>query len=424
MSARQTWAEFVGRHGERLLYTRGGAAYSDRTTLGEAETESFLQRLAAGDADVQFLARLLYLARPHVQSFFRNSLPGLLRGASHVTTGRIEISERGVRGKVVWPSTLHLQSSGRGHAGTFVIRRSEKSSDALENQLLRLYLIQVATATAAATRLVGTGEVPRSIDEIRRLAETGLREAAIRNVTSVLRATSIMRTRAKRHRNRHYGELATLQHEFDQVISYGKWDATVALASMGWLEPLSDDDLFELYILVLVLDILSDEMGFGPPDSYGLLRSGRAEVAQFFREVDGTRALVHFDQGPSKAFSFREGRYQTTLESYSGISGPEHRPDISIRFVTSGGVERNVLIEAKMTSNPDYMRESVYKCFGYLYDFADLWDETPGQRPKIILVFPEGVSPTPRSDTAGDELAITSATDRSRLAALIASVAP
>ena len=418
---RQAWAGFVGSRGERYLYTRGGAAYSEELALGEAETASFLSRLAAADVDVRFLSRLLYLARPRVQTFFRRLLPGLLRGASHVTTGKVDVSERGVRGKVLWPATLRLRSSGRGHEGTFVVRRAEKSSDVPENQLLRLYLTQVSLAASVATKLIGSGEVPMTIEEIRRLADGGLKEAPMRAVTPSPRANTWMHARAARHRDSRYAELSFLQREFDQVISYSRWDAVVALTSTGWFEPISDDDLFELYLLVLVLDILSDELGFGPPVSYGLLRSGRAEVAQFYRSADDARAVVYFDQSPSVAFHLRESRYRATLTSYSGIAGPDRRPDISIRFQVPERNEKRMIIEAKMTDDKDYVRESVYKCFGYLYDFAELWANDSAQTPKAILIVPEGVTPISNGGSVGLDLAISPADDRRRLATLLSS---
>jgi hypothetical protein len=74
------------------------------------------------------------------------------------------------------------------------------------------------------------------------------------------------------------------------------------LLAANWLEPVDPDDLFELYALVLVLDLLEVELGLGPPMQYGLAVPGRDHVAMF--ETEGNRVRVFFDQSPASVLDY------------------------------------------------------------------------------------------------------------------------
>ena len=134
---------------------------------------------------------------------------------------------------------------------------------------------------------------------------------------------------------------------------------------MNWLEPVNDDDLFELYVLVLVLDIIAEELNFGTPTEYGLLTTGRRHVALF--EKDNSTLSVYFDQSPA-AILGNPSAYGTVLRSYTGVSGSERRPDLML-VLTQGNERREIIVEAKRTSDGPYTSDSIYKVFGYLHDF-------------------------------------------------------
>ena len=185
------------------------------------------------------------------------------------------------------------------------------------------------------------------------------------------------------------------------------------LLAVGWLEQISDDDLFELYVLVIVLDVLSDELGLGNPVEYGLLLRERRYVAAF----EGTAGTVRvfFDQSPATALGI-PGRYTAVRDAHLGISGAERRPDILVEFdpVDPALASTRILVEVKKTTDGRYLSDSIYKAFGYLYDFQALWAGGTGPNPKIVLVVPEGVSS--REGVSVPEMMIASAGDREALA--------
>jgi hypothetical protein len=198
-----------------------------------------------------------------------------------------------------------------------------------------------------------------------------------------------------------------------------KWAVLAKYLQAGWLVPLSDDDLFELYVLVFVLEVLSVELQFGKPLSVHLVRAGRGAVAILKRPRDSVTARVHFDQAPTTVFGTTVvSEYGKLLRKYAGISGSERRPDVTLVFSLPGGQERRLILEAKRTQDDQYRRDSVYKAFAYLYDFSSMWPSGP-QRPKAIVVFPDEVNQV-QGTPGDDEVAIMSGDDRLRLRDLMA----
>jgi hypothetical protein len=137
------------------------------------------------------------------------------------------------------------------------------------------------------------------------------------------------------------------------------------------------------------LQLLETEFGFGPPVAYGLIQRGRTSIAKFRDKSNDCTAEVYFDQAPSSAFRCRS-EYLDTISAYTGITGQERRPDIMIKFSFESN-QRILILEAKETSDPSYMRDSVYKVLAYLKDFSKIWLEHSSQSPKAILMFPADI---------------------------------
>lgn len=386
---RERWARFIRtrEYVWRFLYARGDIASQAAEDINPSQLKEFLDRLAATKPDTLFLARLYFVTQPAVRDFFINGLNDLLRTASRTTDPEKQVVHGGVRGKVDWPTTLLTRATNRIDAGTFVTRGHFASFNVPENQLLKLFLTNISRTVEVVSAQVGTGAMVRELLELKSRSDSALKQPWLREVDRTYAATSLMRQRALRARNWRYGRVAALQVEFDEIGRMTKWETILKLLRRGWLAPIQDDDLFELYTLVSILEVLTSELGFGKPVALGLIKRNRQAVAQFHRASDGATATVYFDQSPVEIFGLRS-EYTTILDKYVGITGVARRPDIIIRFGVPGGSERRVLVECKRSDDDEYRRDSIYKALGYLKDFAQLWDSTPGQYPKAMLVFP------------------------------------
>lgn len=416
---RAQWAEFITRRSARYLSVVGDVAREESLHLPSDAVDHFLKRLRGTGGDLQLIAQVHYLTQLRVAQFVHEQLGSLVRAISHATVPEIEVSLRGARGKVLWPETRRRIDTAMIEPGAFIVRRAERSADVPENQLLKLLLHQLSAAVQGIGLRVGTGHLLSALDALRTECDQALREPYMRTVTRPSSASARMRQRAERNRNWRYGEAAQIQVGFENAVRQNKWQTILDLVQRGWMAPVDDDDLFELYVLVLVLDILEAEIGLGPPTFYGLIRARRKEVAEFQSDT-GELTRVFFDQSMAEVFSY-QSRYRALVRSYEGLTGQEHRPDLSVSVASPSRPERRLLIEMKRSSDPRYRSESVYKCFGYLHDLEGLWSNEPAQAPKLVLVFPEGVRRRDSVQSDGNDLAACAADDRGRLAELIRS---
>ncbi len=419
MAGREEWRDFVcspyhaGRH-LASIGTAVGASVADAIEI--AELQAFLDRLGSTQ-DVQVLADVIDLLRPEYIEFIDTDLARVLDHLSNEMVHVEEIIGPALRGNPRWDRTILGRLSGALPIGKYVTRTAHRSFDLPENLLLR-WLVEHLTATI---RDIGRRTSLEGLHPQLRLISTSCEEALRHHwMSDVPRAailTPQMVTSAERHRRAEYRKAAELARTRNSLSSRDpdqRWHAILMLLAVGWLEPISDDDLFELYSLVLVLDVLSNELELGSPVEYGLLLRDRRHVAMFETEAGSVR--VFFDQSPATALGV-QGHYTVIRDAHTGITGAERRPDILVTFDPHDKAlpPQRIIVEVKKSADGRYLSDSIYKAFGYLYDFDALW-ATP-IAPKIALVVPEGVSPKPANSIP--EVLMLSAQDRDVLASAL-----
>lgn len=389
-SRRDRWAEFICDPSRPARYLSGlGDTFGIQVVpINDGVFAQFVGKLTGKETDARILVDALDYAFGGYQAFLQARLKGLLRGLAHESFREQEINGPAVKGKVNWPATLVMRSSGRLPEGRFLVRRPAKSFDLPENQLLHLLLSTIASDLGRMAMAVGSGALNSVFTDLRRIADGGLRDFNLRSVTRAPRANSEMIGRAHAHRNATYGEVANLMGRRERIIDSvgsGRLEAILSMVRAGWLSPVNDDDLFELYALSLTLDVLRDECGFGDPSEYGLVLRGRSYVALF--EAGGIKVSVYFDQTPAATYNLRTS-YAEVLACWEGVSGGERRPDIMVEFERNGA-KHVLVVEIKRTDDDRYRRDSIYKVFGYLYDFNSLWINR--RLPRAVLLFPDRI---------------------------------
>lgn len=414
---REYWECFIREHKQRFLYALGGADWKD-SLIKENEVSDFLVRLKNRDIERSLLACIYHLTRDVTFDFFSLSLPALLRCATHVSTSRSSVSRQGARGKINWPNTYRVRHSGRIDSGAFSVSLPRTSNDVPENRLLKLYLSKVVDTVTYLISEYGSEAIPLRIKRLEKLAIQALKEPFIRDIPLEKKTSARMRRRACRNRNRLYRELLLRQEELEEAIYEDKWATILKLMEAGWLAPISDDDLFELYTLVLILDILENDIGLNETMYYGLIRPHRKEVAELKR--GGVSARIYFDQNPGIPFEEFVSEYVNIINSYNGLPyGISPRPDLIILINTPSG-EKRLIVEVKETQDDKYMRGSIYKVLGYLSDFKGIWAEKMvEQKPKALLVFPESVLLKDNIDESKRDLVVSSVQDRKRISHIL-----
>ncbi len=420
MSAnRAAWRDFIcaPSHPYRHLSSLGASVQgANSEAIDLAGLSDFLQKLR-GDHEVTLLADMVDLVCGDYLSFVDGQLLRLLDSLANEMESRDEIVGPGLRGNPRWDRTVVSRMAGILPIGRYYSRTAHRSFVMPENELLRWLVNELLMSARNLTRRSTSATPHGTLVTILQRCE----EAAAHHWLSQLPVPSYlspaMIAAAKRSRHGGYrlaAEMAEARARLKTSSEDDRWYATLMLLAVGWLEPVSDDDLFELYALTLVVDVISRELGFGEPEEYGLVTSGRGHVAAFRSEVGRLRII--FDQSPVVGGRFRD-RYRGIVASHRGVTGSVRRPDISIVY-EGPNVHRFVIVEVKRTANERYISDSIYKVFGYLYDFKSLWSD--GQpNPHSILMVPDGITRIPELPYA--ETAIVSGNDREGLSAALRS---
>lgn len=411
---RATWRDFICApdHPYRHLSSLGASVRGanseaiDLTSLGD-----FLQKLRI-DQDVALLADMVDLVSGPYDSFMCSHLPGLLDALANEMESHDEIVGPGLRGNPRWDRTILSRMAGTLPIGRYYSRTAHRSFALPENAMLRWLVNELLISARNLTRRSVSTTPHRTLASVLQHCEEAASHHWLSQLVVPTHLTSEMIMAGKRSRRSEYriaAELAEARARLKAPSEVSRWYAILMLLAVGWLEPVSDDDMFELYALTLVVDIIAQELGFGEPEEYGLVASGRGHVAAFRSEQGRLRVI--FDQHPAGAASTRD-RYRGIVSAHLGVTGNARRPDISLIYDRPDD-PRFVIVEVKRTANERYISDSIYKVFGYLYDFSALWsDRQPN--PRSILLIPEGISLAPGH--IYPEAAIVSGDDRLALA--------
>lgn len=417
---RADWIQFIQSQDYvwRLLSAQGNTSYIESSDLDTHQVADFLNSLSKRDKDRNFLARLHYLSQQKLKTFLQNDLREILKSATHTNRVRTIVSKSCIRGKPIWDKTICSRVTGRIDQSSFITQPQSSSYNTPENQLLKLFLNNISQTIEAFIADVGTVAMSQQFIELKAITDAALKQSWMKEVDRKYRMSPIMRIGAQRSRLKQYSTVATLESEFEAVLNETRLEAILNLLKRGWLEPVQDDDLFEVYVLFVIFNILKNELGFGEPNNLGLIRKNRREIAVFRRETDGTEAKLYFDQTPKEVFRINSF-YKTVVEQYDGITASERRPDITLRFVLPDLSQKRLLIECKESEDAQYMRDSVYKAIAYLRDFKDVWEQASEQMPKVVVIFPRKIRAVALM-AEKSELELVSIDDRARLIELLA----
>lgn len=388
--SREVWREFVcapDRAGRHLSAIGRGVSSAKSEAIDLTTLRAFLDRLHGASADAELLGAVIDLIAGNYATFADETLPKILDALSNEVLSLEQVVGPALRGNPRWDRTLIGRLSGSLSPVQYVSRMSHRSFELPENQLLAWLVNDLRRAVEVIERRVGTAALHPDLIRIRDGCDAARRHHWFGDLSVPLRPAAAMMAASLRHRRPEYriaAKLARRRIELETRDENARWYNILALLAVNWLEPVSDDDLFELYILVLTLDLIADELGMGEPVEYGLVTRGRGYVAMF--ENSHRTIKVFFDQTPSAVLKLNT-RYTGVIKGHRGLTGGQRRPDI-ILVSESGDGQRIALVEMKKSSDGRYLSDSVYKVFAYLFDFGHLIAD----RLRAVLVVPTGVT--------------------------------
>lgn len=264
--SRQRWRDFIcsplhaGRH---LASVGRSVAASKSDAIAIDELEAFLNRLEGASEDVSFLAAVVELLNGGYLRYLEDVLPDLLDQLSSETERQDEIVGPVLKGAPRWGQTLLGRRSGQLRHGLYYSRTAHRSYDLPENRVVRILVDEIGSVVADVfARAKGRG-VPEPIVRMRAACEALQDHPVLREVESNADFQADDLDDADVSVRREYREAAALCRSICRLTQPdpdGRWHAILMLLSVNWLEPVSDDDLFELYVLVLVIDVLSNDL--------------------------------------------------------------------------------------------------------------------------------------------------------------------
>jgi hypothetical protein len=356
--------------------------------MTDDDLDAFLAALGRSRTDDPVvLAEAVDLARPAYTEFFLELLPGLLDSLANERVAEEAVVGPAMRGRPDWGRTVLGRRTGSLGPTDFLSRLPDRSFALPENQLVRWLVGSVSddvsrVATRTANRL------PPALRRLQQSALDAMSHSWFGSVEPPTRLETHMLACAERQRIAGYREAAALAVARERLSGSPaemRRLAVLDLLRANWLAPVDPDDLFELLVLVRVIDALVDLIG--NPVEYGLITAGRHHVARFPGSGD---IRVLFDQAPPGGGWSR--RYSEVRSRHQGLPPSPRRPDI---ILLRSDPPRALMVEVKRTSDRGYISDSVYKGFGYLADFEDLRVERPGN-PRLVIVLPgEDVHPLP-----------------------------
>jgi hypothetical protein len=374
------------RAGRHLASIGRNAVGAMADAVDQPSLEDFLSRIDDERA-IELLAQFVDLSVGGYDTFVADKLHGLLDALSNEKRAGFETVGPGLRGQVQWDRTLVARRAGALPPGRYFSRVGHRTFDMPINRVLAWLIHDLSAGLRSIKTQVGSQRLTPRMERMDAQLQEALGHHWLSDVepsTNVQADLALSRIDAGRGAYHDVLALTRRRLRLQERDDDRRWQEIVSLLAVGWLEPLDDDDLYELYGLVLVLDILEEDLGLGAPVKIDLVRPGRREIAVF--EAGDRTVSVFFDQSFSGIVK-RAARYETTTASTPGLSSYPRRPDIVIAAADpTGRVDRTILLEVKNTSDPTYVAESIYRCFGYLHDFQDAGTFAADQINCILLI--------------------------------------
>lgn len=418
MPNRQRWAEHVrGRVLGHYAHLRGETRFRANALPAELDLAEFLNTLTLDASDRRVLFTAHFLAQPRVRAWLFSDVPHLLQTASHQRFLVREARHGGLRGQVDWPATLRSRLTTKPSPSYFISRVSERSFATPENILLKWCLDRIAELVAYGAGAITTGSLSSLFQQLSDQLNALHKHPYLRDVPSTKVVTPLMRMRSARRREQGYIEVASMCTTLESLAQINRGVLPLELLLEGYLTPISDDDLLELYVLICTLDAIESFVDESWTRSFGLIKEKRGAVAVFESNDAAQLSIkVLFDKGPS-VLGYMSSSYVEIAQAYDVRAG-ERRPDITVSFGSPAG-QVPLFLEAKCSKSSLYIRDSIYKALGYIRDFSNAWALAPTICPKFALVFEECGHPAAYFDEQNSEIRLISADAPDRIATAV-----
>lgn len=366
--------------------------------------------------DIELLKKVHFLISDEVNELV-SEIPHLMRNLAHSTQRNVVRTRGIVKGRIDWNYTYKERyAQGFNDKTLFMCRPASKMYDLPENQLLKFILSKVHQFSDNIKFLSKISSENINPDDLRSWGEKiilndlvvkkTLKHVLFHNITSnqFIRSKSLQRT--SNHRNPSYKKVASCYKLYYNLFINKEPEILKSLIQKQILTPLSDDRLFELYVLFKILDNYEPERL-----KVRLLTYDEKYTAKY--ELDNKKVFIYYQKSAPGFGS--ESKYKNIFDAYS-LDVSLRLPDIILR-IEEDEHDSFILVEVKRTSSRNYTVDSVYKVLGYLNDFEKSFENR--KDPKAVLVVWSGIEPTKPDEIFNKEVLILTADEIDKITDLI-----
>lgn len=343
------------------------------------------------DEELNLLKTTHFLLSREVEELIEE-LPKLLKNLSHSTHKELVECRGIIRGRIDWNMTFKERfSQGFNDPSLFICQPSTKMYDLPENQLLNFILWKIRSLSEnidleitddlldSETWNNWQDKIISHYLKIKKISKNIYFQQI--SMHRSIKPKTIQK--AYSHRNKSYDKVAECYELYEKLFITNDHEVLCSLIETQTFEPLNNDKLFELYVLMKLLDFLDKSDG---KLRLGLLKPGMDYMAEY--TSNKVNICIYYQQIPSNLK--KTSKYKSIFRFYD-LMVRVRAPDIILKIKINDN-QYYQIIEVKKTGNRNYIVDSVYKVLGYIHDFEDYLENT--LNPKGVLVVWDGVNIT------------------------------
>ena len=333
------------------------------------------------DNELLILKATHFLLSKEVEDLFA-LIRNLFRNFSH-STNKVDVECQGIiRGNVNWSKTIKARySRGLNDKSLFVCSPPFKNYDLDENRILKflfkniIYLYEsilrfkssVNDSPVDLDRLYQeSGNWYDSVEKIYILSNLFIHSIYFDGVSDMDFVSPEALKKAQNHRNPIYHQVARVYELFEKIFIIDDKDFLKDLVQNQLIIASDNNTLFEIYTLFELISKLEEKAAKDVKIHLYFKNNKTEQVSAIL--PDETVINVFYQNNPS---IFNEVSIYKGLNGAFNYETQVRRPDIIIKIL-KGGESYFRIIELKNSSDPEYMRKSLYKVLGYYKDFEEV----------------------------------------------------
>ncbi|MDO5851180.1 MAG: hypothetical protein Q4Q23_01680 [Methanobacteriaceae archaeon] len=328
------------------------------------------------DTDILTLKKIHFLLSLQVKDFIE-ILPQLIRNLTH-STNKEKIKSIGrIQGQINWNKTYKKRfEQGYNDKSLYICNLRQKQYDLPENQLLK-YLLKNILEILNTLHIKEKVDIDYWQDTIKNeyiIIKHINKNIHLQNITDISHIPPKILEKTIKNRNNLYQTVAKCYKLYESLFIKNNKQELITLIEKQILKPLNNNQLYEIYIFFNLINNFNNEHL-----KIGLLHPKNDYTAKIRK--NNKTINIYYQHTPNE---FKTKSKYNKLNYYYDLQITTKQPDIIIEYEENNKKTYRI-IEIKRTKDPNYIRQSIYKVYGYLKDYEEI--QLKKQYPAILIIW-------------------------------------